>query len=172
MPSDIITILFSAGVSAILTSYGTYKVTMKKEERRTRNNKRKLRKAFKEEMNFELDLEKETTISTVKLSEVPKSEVSDYDFGVPLNNPFDRTIYENNSSELGLLKDKEIELIVKYYIGVNILNELFESIKDQYRKDQEVREDTKEKFLENLKGLMEIREKAVDEIKENLKDNS
>ncbi len=171
MTSDIITILFSASVSAILTSYGTFKVTMKKEERKTEKRKRKLRKAFKEEMRFELDPKTETTIGTVKLSEVSKSEVSDYDFGVPLNNPFDRTIYENNSSELGLLKDKEIELIVKYYIGVNILNELFESIKDQYRKNQEVREDTENKFTKNLKTTMEIREKALNKIEENLKNN-
>jgi hypothetical protein len=103
--ANIFTGIISAVIGAVFGSGGTYLAQRRMYKRQAKRDKRKIRKAIKQEISEFLEIE--------------ILSVSDVDPEIPGSMPnvelLSTTIYESLSHKLGVLEEEELEAIIKYY---------------------------------------------------------
>lgn len=109
-------IILVAAVIGLLGSYTIYRL-------RIRTRRRRLRKALRGEI-------KSMAPGVYEKARIMAAEDRETDFYVPPN-PVTMTVFRNNSGEIGLLSDGEVEKITAMYSKAEVVRQLVEHLDDQ-----------------------------------------
>lgn len=109
-------IILATAVIGLLGSYTIYRL-------RLRTRRRRLRKALRGEIES-------MAPGVHEKARIMAAEDRDSDLYVPPN-PVTATVFQNNSGELGLLSDQEVEKITAMYSRGSVVKQLVEHLDDQ-----------------------------------------
>lgn len=109
-------IILVAAVIGLLGSYTIYRL-------RIRTRRRRLRKALRGEI-------KSMAPGVYEKARIMAAEDRDKGFYVPPN-PVTSTVFKNNSGEIGLLTDDEVEMIAAMYSKAEVVRQLIEHLDEQ-----------------------------------------